>query len=141
MKPANSGCGSNGFDFSPGWYCTPTNQGWPGSSMISGSTPSGDMPEERTPVASRQARKLTFTKRRLQHRLRRGSQEVAIPLHMPFEIDDFALTFAFGHGVPPRNRVGDVRHHPHTMAARPQPILQNKPDTTRRKGSWRCSGA
>ena len=27
MKPANNGCGSNGFDFSSGWYCTPTNQG------------------------------------------------------------------------------------------------------------------
>ena len=45
MKSANSGCGSNGFDFSSGWYCTPTNHGWPGSSMISGRMPSGDMPE------------------------------------------------------------------------------------------------
>lgn len=27
MKLANSGCGSNGRDFSSGWYCTPMNQG------------------------------------------------------------------------------------------------------------------
>jgi hypothetical protein len=27
-----------------------------------------------------------------------------------------ALTLHLGHGVLPRNRVGDVRHHPHTMA-------------------------
>ena len=27
MKLANSGCGSNGRDFSSGWNCTPTNQG------------------------------------------------------------------------------------------------------------------
>jgi hypothetical protein len=55
MKPANSGCGSNGFDFSSGWYCTPTNHGWSGYSMISGSTPSGDIPQNRIPVRSRQA--------------------------------------------------------------------------------------
>ena len=30
MKLANSGCGSNGRDFSSGWYCTPMNQGWSG---------------------------------------------------------------------------------------------------------------
>ena len=35
----------------PGWYCTPTNQGCSGYSMISGSTPSGDMPENRRPGA------------------------------------------------------------------------------------------
>jgi len=27
MKPANSGCGSKGRDFSSGWNCTPTNHG------------------------------------------------------------------------------------------------------------------
>src|SRR5690606_32678100 len=27
MKPANSGCGSNGLLFSSGWNCTPTNHG------------------------------------------------------------------------------------------------------------------
>jgi hypothetical protein len=32
--------------------------------------------------------------------------------------------------VLPRQRVGDLRHHPHTMAADPQTILRNKPDTT-----------
>jgi hypothetical protein len=26
-KPANNGCGAKGFDFSSGWYCTPTNHG------------------------------------------------------------------------------------------------------------------
>ena len=46
MKLANRGCGSKGRDFSSGWNCTPMNQGWSGSSMISGSRPSGDMPAE-----------------------------------------------------------------------------------------------
>ena len=46
MKLANSGCGSKGRDFSSGWNCTPMNQGWSGSSMISGSRPSGDRPAE-----------------------------------------------------------------------------------------------
>ena len=46
MNDANSGCGSNGRDFSSGWYCTPMNQGWSAYSMVSGSTPSGDMPAE-----------------------------------------------------------------------------------------------
>ena len=27
MKDENSGCGSNGRDFSSGWNCTPMNQG------------------------------------------------------------------------------------------------------------------
>ena len=27
MNDLNSGCGSNGRDFSSGWYCTPMNQG------------------------------------------------------------------------------------------------------------------
>ena len=31
MKEANSGCGSKGRDFSSGWNCTPTNQGWSGN--------------------------------------------------------------------------------------------------------------
>ena len=31
MKEVNSGCGSNGRDFSSGWYCTPMNQGWSGN--------------------------------------------------------------------------------------------------------------
>ena len=50
MKEANSGCGSKGRDLSSGWNCTPMNQGWSGSSMISGSSPSGDMPEKRKPA-------------------------------------------------------------------------------------------
>ena len=45
-EAANSGCGSNGRDFSSGWNWTPTNQGWSASSKISGSTPSGDRPEK-----------------------------------------------------------------------------------------------
>ena len=49
---ANSGCGSNGRDFSSGWNCTPMNQGWSAYSMISGSTPSGDMPQKRMPCCS-----------------------------------------------------------------------------------------
>ena len=52
MNDVNSGCGSNGFDFSSGWNCTPMNQGWSGISTISGSSPSGDMPEKRRPVRS-----------------------------------------------------------------------------------------
>ena len=35
-----------------GWNCTPTNQGWLGISTISGSSPSGDMPENRRPTRS-----------------------------------------------------------------------------------------
>ena len=49
MKDENSGCGANGRDFSSGWNCTPMNQGWSSSSMISGNCPSGDMPEKRMP--------------------------------------------------------------------------------------------
>src|SRR6185369_9174717 len=49
MKDENSGCGSKMRDFSSGWNCTPTNHGWSGISTISGSTPSGDMPEKRRP--------------------------------------------------------------------------------------------
>src|SRR5690606_30700885 len=52
MKLANSGCGSNGRDFSSGWYWTPMNQGWSAYSIVSGSTPSGDMPENTSPQAS-----------------------------------------------------------------------------------------
>src|SRR5207237_141341 len=51
-KLVNSGCGWNGFDLSSGWYCTQLNQGCSGISMISGSVPSGDMPEKRMPFAS-----------------------------------------------------------------------------------------
>ncbi len=46
MNDANSGCGSNGRDFSSGWNCTPTNQGWSSYSTISGRMPSGDDPGE-----------------------------------------------------------------------------------------------
>jgi hypothetical protein len=52
MKPANSGCGSNGLLFSSGWNCTPMNHGWSGRSTISGSRPSGDMPEKTSPPFS-----------------------------------------------------------------------------------------
>ena len=52
MNDANSGCGSNGRDFSSGWNCTPMNQGWSSYSTISGSTPSGDRPEKRRPCCS-----------------------------------------------------------------------------------------
>ena len=50
MKLANSGCGSNGFDFSSGWNCTPMNHGWSVRSTISGSVPSGETPENSRPV-------------------------------------------------------------------------------------------
>ena len=69
--------------------------------------------------------------RRLDHRFHRGSEELRIARQQGFDIDDLALTLNLGHGVLPRQRVGDVRHHPHTMAARPQRILQNKTDSTR----------
>src|SRR6267142_2264230 len=52
MNDANSGCGSNGRDFSSGWNCTPMNQGWSSYSTISGSTPSGERPEKRRPCCS-----------------------------------------------------------------------------------------
>src|ERR1700682_6036665 len=52
MNDANSGCGSNGRDFSSGWNCTPMNHGWSSYSTISGSTPSGDGPENRKPCCS-----------------------------------------------------------------------------------------
>src|SRR5580658_300667 len=55
MKDVKSGCGSKGFDLSSGWYCTPMNQGWPGSSTVSGSSPSGDMPEKSRPARSSRA--------------------------------------------------------------------------------------
>src|ERR1700730_11025794 len=52
MNEANSGCGSNGRDFNSGWNCTPMNQGWSSYSTISGSTPSGDRPENFRPCCS-----------------------------------------------------------------------------------------
>src|SRR5258707_1514593 len=52
MKDANSGCGSNGRDFSSGWNCTPMNHGWSSYSTISRSTPSGERPEKRRPCCS-----------------------------------------------------------------------------------------
>src|SRR5205085_7459669 len=52
INDANSGCGSNGRDFSSGWNCTPMNQGWSSYSTISGKTPSGDRPEKRRPCCS-----------------------------------------------------------------------------------------
>ena len=52
MNDANSGCGSNGRDFSSGWNCTPMNQGWSSYSTISGRMPSGDSPENRRPCCS-----------------------------------------------------------------------------------------
>src|SRR5690554_489868 len=52
-KEVKSGCGSKGLDFSSGWNCTPMNQGCSGSSTISGSSPSGDMPEKRSPTCSK----------------------------------------------------------------------------------------
>src|SRR3954454_8266728 len=58
---------------------------------------------------------------------------------MLFQISQAALTLNLGHGVLPRQRVGDVRHHPHTMAARPQRILQNKTDSTRSL-TWNSHG-
>src|SRR5450631_156041 len=51
-KEANSGWGSNGRDLSSGWNCTPMNQGWFSYSIISGSTPSGDMAQKRMPCCS-----------------------------------------------------------------------------------------
>ena len=56
MKLANNGCGSNGLDFSSGWYCTPMNHGCSGNSMVSGKMPSGDIPANTMPPASSRAR-------------------------------------------------------------------------------------
>src|SRR5690554_3633170 len=50
MKDLNSGCGSKGRDFSSGWNCTPMNQGWSVRSTISGNSPSGDSPENSSPL-------------------------------------------------------------------------------------------
>ena len=61
MKLANSGCGSKGLDFSSGWNCTPMNQGWSVHSTISGSRPSGDMPENVIPTSSSLSRYLIST--------------------------------------------------------------------------------
>src|SRR5713101_6559896 len=52
MNDANSGCGLNGRDFSSGWNCTPMNHGWSSYSTISGSTPSGERPENLKPCCS-----------------------------------------------------------------------------------------
>src|SRR5690348_13547337 len=52
IKLANSGCGSNGFDLSSGWNCTPMNQGWSVRSTISGNSPSGLIPEKTNPPLS-----------------------------------------------------------------------------------------
>ncbi len=51
MKPENSGCGANGLLTSArDGYCTPMNHGWSGYSTISGRMPSGDMPENTSPL-------------------------------------------------------------------------------------------
>src|SRR5206468_2890976 len=47
-KPANSGCGCIGRDFSSGWNWQPMNQGCSGSSIISTSEPSVDNPDARS---------------------------------------------------------------------------------------------
>src|SRR6516225_6307715 len=60
-KEANSGCGSKGRDFSSGWNCTPTNQGWSSYSIISGNSPSGDIPEKRMPRCSSRPLYLVLT--------------------------------------------------------------------------------
>src|SRR5690606_7956352 len=52
MKLAKRGWGSKGRDFSSGWNCTPMNQGWSVRSTISGSLPSGEVPEKSRPLAS-----------------------------------------------------------------------------------------
>ena len=50
MNAAKSGCGSHGRERNSGWNCPATNHGWSGSSMISTSCFSGQMPEMRKPV-------------------------------------------------------------------------------------------
>src|SRR5690606_39797870 len=52
-KLVNSGCGLSGRDLSSGWNWTPMNHGWSCSSTISGSAPSGDVPENTSPAFSR----------------------------------------------------------------------------------------
>ena len=42
-----------GCDLNSGWYCTPTNQGWSGSSTISTSAPSGLVPVTCMPSAAK----------------------------------------------------------------------------------------
>src|SRR4051812_21666876 len=56
MKPANSGCGRVGRDFSSGWNWQPMNQAWSGSSITSTNPPSGDCPESRSPYSANTSR-------------------------------------------------------------------------------------
>ena len=45
INDENKGCGDKGLDLNSGWYWTPINHGWFLISTISGSFPSGDIPE------------------------------------------------------------------------------------------------
>ena len=51
MNSRNKGWALLGRLFSSGWNWTPTNQGWPGSSTISTSRPSGERPARDRPAA------------------------------------------------------------------------------------------
>ncbi len=60
-KPANSGCGRVGRDWSSGWNWQPMNHGCCASSTISTSEPSGDSPLSFIPPATKRSRKLFDT--------------------------------------------------------------------------------
>jgi len=50
--------------------------------------------------------------RGLNQRLHRRAHEILIPRQQSFQVNNFRLTLALGHGVHP-HRVGDVEHHQH----------------------------
>src|SRR5262249_33302966 len=60
VKAANSGCGCQGRERNSGWNCPATNHGGSGSSMISTSCFSAQMPEIRRPFFSSWARESVF---------------------------------------------------------------------------------
>jgi hypothetical protein len=71
-------------------------------------------------------------------RLHRSADEVRIALQQDFDIDDLALTLNLGHGMQPRQRVGDVEHHPHTMTAWPS---NDFAEVSRHYQNANCRGA
>jgi hypothetical protein len=64
----------------------------------------------------KRVRHLRF-KSRLNERLNRRADKVLVPLQKLFDRDNFCLNLLHGHGLLPRQRVGDFDHHLHTMAA------------------------
>ena len=62
--------------------------------------------------------------RGLNQRFHRRTHEIFVPRRQSFQVDNFRLTLALGHGVHPHG-VGDVRHHQHAMAAQAVALLLN----------------